>query len=75
MNNEHSFPTLSFCVCALVYYRLCRAESDGPGAPVGVLLAGGADAGSDVEVCRPPWETHILTRPKAQQVQLLMFYY
>lgn len=40
--------------------RVRRAESPGPGPSVGVLLAGGADDRSDVEVSGPSRETDVL---------------
>lgn len=40
--------------------RFRRAESPGPGPPVGVLLAGGADDRPDVEVSGPPREADLL---------------
>lgn len=48
--------------------RFCGAESPGPGPPVGVLLAGGADDRSDVEVRGPSRETGVLPRPESEQV-------
>lgn len=50
------------------FTRFCGAESRGPGPPVGVLLAGGADDRSDVEVGGPSWETDVLPRPEPEQV-------
>lgn len=41
-------------------HRFRRAESPGPGPPVGVLLAGGADDRPDVEVSGPPREADLL---------------
>ncbi len=48
--------------------RVCRAQSLGPGAPVGVLLAGGADGRTDVEVGGPSRETYLLPWPQPEQV-------
>lgn len=42
-------------------FRVCGAQSSGPGAHVGVLLAGGANDRPDVEVGQPPGETHFLS--------------
>ncbi|CAF90265.1 unnamed protein product, partial [Tetraodon nigroviridis] len=47
--------------------RFRGAESPGPGPPVGVLLAGGADDGSDVEVGGPSREADLLPRPEPEQ--------
>lgn len=46
--------------CYCVLSRFHRDQSPGPGAPVGVLLAGGADDRPDVEVSGPPRETYLL---------------
>lgn len=46
--------------CYCVPSRFHRDQSPGPGAPVGVLLAGGADDRPDVEVSGPPRETYLL---------------
>ena len=48
--------------------RVRGAGPVGPGAPAGVLLAGGADDGPDVEVGGPSRETHLLPRPQPEQV-------
>lgn len=50
------------------FLRVFRARSLGPGAPVGVLLAGGADDRSDVEVRGSSRETYLLPRPQLEQV-------
>lgn len=42
------------------FLRVFRARPLGPGAPVGVLLAGGADDRTDVEVSGPSRETYLL---------------
>lgn len=46
--------------CYCVLSRFHRDQPPGPGAPVGVLLAGGADDRPDVEVSGPPRETYLL---------------
>ena len=48
--------------------RFCGAESPGPGPPVGVLLAGGADDRSYVEVDAASGEADVLPRPEPEQV-------
>lgn len=48
------------CYHLHVLFRFHRDQSPGPGAPVGVLLAGGADDRPDVEVSGPPRETYLL---------------
>lgn len=48
--------------------RVRRAQPPGPGAPAGVLLAGGADDRPDVEVSGPSGETHLLPGPQPEQV-------
>lgn len=48
--------------------RLRGDQPAGPGAPAGVLLAGGADDRPDVEVSGPPRETHLLPGPQPEQV-------
>lgn len=53
---------------AIPFSRFCGAESPGPGPPVGVLLAGGADDRSDVEVGGPSREADVLPRPEPEQV-------
>lgn len=50
--------------------RVCGAQPAGPGAPAGVLLAGGADDRADVEVCGPARQAHFLPRPLSEQVNL-----
>lgn len=50
------------------FTRFCGAESPGPGPPVGVLLAGGADDRSDVEVGGPSRQADVLPRPEPEQV-------
>jgi len=48
--------------------RLCGAGPAGPGAPAGVLLAGGADDRADVAVRGPARHAHLLPGPLPEQV-------
>lgn len=41
-------------------YRVFRAEPLRPDPPAEMLLAGDPDAGPDLEVSGPSWETHLL---------------
>lgn len=57
------------CLCLCVFLlRVCGAQPLGPGPPVGVLLAGGADDWGDMEVGGPSRKTHLLPRPQPEQV-------